>query len=109
LSTACQTASEEDGRHSCCHLDHVHCEADTLARAESQADRPDSEQPVEDHESDRCSICQSFFTSRHAIVLASDVTFVKLLTVRHDVVLTDEVFAADPLSRSHTVRGPPSV
>jgi hypothetical protein len=42
-------------------------------------------------------------------VLFDAVVCIESLSFSGDVVLTDDVFAPSHLSRSHTVRGPPSV
>lgn len=111
LTTDSQTLAKKGRVNACCQ--HGACSASTAAKAQhedtaaQQTDPPEA--PAEEHDSDCCSICQNFFESRQAVVLASDVAYVELLVTGHEVVLVDDVFAPNPLLRRHTVRGPPSV
>ncbi|WP_146598436.1 hypothetical protein [Novipirellula aureliae] len=122
LDDACETFEDDSCQHSCCHHDHADaCHSETLAHsdesastdwqtgANKQSSDPDSEAPVDHHDSDRCSICQNFFASRHAVALASDVAWVQLLTGGLEVVLVDDLFVPNHRSSIHSVRGPPSV
>jgi len=73
------------------------------------SDVPGSDVPGSEHDSDRCSICQSFFGSRHAVLTVDAGSGIESLVVCRDLIHVDDVFAANDHLRSHTVRGPPSV
>ncbi|MGB7342877.1 MAG: hypothetical protein WBD20_01575 [Pirellulaceae bacterium] len=111
---ASTTAQQDCCEHSCCQHDHV---APTLPPIEfpaeiavdTHAEESDSDTPAEQHDSDSCSICQSFFASRHAVTLVDPIVAIERLAVTCDAPLVDDVVGSNPLSRSHTVRGPPSV
>ncbi|WP_145349816.1 hypothetical protein [Roseimaritima multifibrata] len=105
-----ETSTGEHGSHSCCHHNHGDtCQADALAHTDKPDEKHDPAQPTEEHDSDRCSICQSFFASRHAIMLADAVVCMERLAVGRELAFIDDLIAQSHLSRSHTVRGPPSV
>ncbi len=62
---ACQQSTDDhaETKHHCCH--HSHC-ASTTER-EDHSERPQSSSPCDQHDSDRCSVCQTFFATRHAV------------------------------------------
>lgn len=98
--------------HGCC--DHAHtganehqttCQSDVnVILAESESD-----QPSEPHDSDRCSICQSFFASRYAIFLWDTTVQLEPLTASRDVAIAENAFVPQAICHLHRVRGPPSV
>lgn len=75
----------------------------------SDSDQSDSEHPGEPHDSDRCSVCQNFFASRHAVFVADVDVVMAPLAVRREIVFVDDVYAPSTHLRCDTVRGPPSV
>ena len=97
--------ADDHGEHCCCHHE---CGA-TGAGEAAEFLASESETPADQHDPDTCSVCQSFFASRHASTLVDPVLTIERLAISRDVALVDDVFTADDYTVSHTVRGPPSV
>lgn len=110
-SAAASKSAQGDHRgHRRCDHDHgSSCHAESPEKSESTSDKSESESPASGHDSDECAVCQSFFASRHAVVLLEAAGVIESLTVAGDVVLVCDVFAPSHHSSSHTVRGPPSL
>ncbi|WP_146531016.1 DUF2946 family protein [Novipirellula artificiosorum] len=110
-SVAASKSAQYDHRgHRCCDHDHgSSCHAKSPEKSESTTDESESESPASEHDSNECAVCQSFFASRHAVMLFDAAGVIESLAVAGDVVFVRDVFAPSHHSSSHTVRGPPSV
>ncbi|MCO8123089.1 hypothetical protein NHH03_15180 [Stieleria sp. TO1_6] len=93
-------AAQENGGHRCsCH--HDHCNS-----GPSPADRETL--PIDEHDSGSCSICQSFYASRNAVVARDvSITWTSVLVARLRVVSSSLHLEQTRLS-GLSVRGPPN-
>jgi|GEM_PF-3572572 len=104
--------THDHGEHGCCH--HAHTSADeheTTCQSDASCASTESEsdQPSEPHDSNRCSICQSFSASRHAVFLWDTTVQLEPLTANRDVTIAENAFVPQATCHLHRVRGPPSV
>ena len=108
--SACRdhVAPESYAKHACCHHDHAVAEKQSPRHADSAGD--DSvPTPADEHDPDQCSICQSFFSSRHAVVLPCQPTLLEAVLSAYAVFTPDDALLDTAISGNHWDRGPPRV
>ncbi|QEF99159.1 hypothetical protein Mal15_32190 [Stieleria maiorica] len=107
----------ESPRHACCHHSHAdgashahHSSSSCTTERTPEAHTDGSDHGCPDgHDSDRCSVCQSFFASRHAAFIVQPTALAPEISVQTSVHVRKTVRAVERLCRSISVRGPPRV
>ncbi len=108
----------EARRHSCCHHSHGHSTShahsaglrqDTNQRLPADNANPAEQGCPDDHDSDRCSICQSFFASRHAAFIVQLPLFGTDHQPRRVVIHPSRWQLQQTVWNGISVRGPPRV
>ena len=105
LSAHAGDRSADHCHHRCCH--HATDKSGPSDPSGDGASKSANSTPPTQHDSDSCSVCQNFFSTRQAVVLWTTVAAGLTIAVSHDVVLADDVFVSDTLLSRHWVRGPP--
>ena len=114
LSFSAQLPEVQGTGHSSCGCGHHHHHHSSTgssepAQASESTDAAD-ELPIhgDDHDHDRCSICQSFFASRTCVVIADCVQVAELVVCEVNALPIDSVHEFQSAYDSISVRGPPS-
>ena len=106
-----EVIEQQDGHHGCCgHVHHqLNSDWDTGKDAQGSETHPVNEDCPERHDSERCSICQSFFSLRNASGNVGPLPAVSSVTVEVNTFIAVRVGKRTIFLDSISVRGPPRV